>query len=151
MLFRSQWDRVIGINLKGVWSCLRQELRLMLPQHKGAIVNNASILGLVSLPIGAAYTASKHGVVGLTKAAALGYAQNGIRVNAVCPGFIHTPMTDRVFEQAPDLLPPTIAAHPIGRLGTPEEVAAAVLWLCSDAASFVTGQTLTVDGGYTSQ
>ena len=145
------WDRVIGINLKGVWLCMKYELRQMLTQRRGTIVNTASILGLVSVPLGPAYTASKHGVVGLTKAAALAYAQAGIRVNAVCPGFIQSPMTERVFTHHPELQEPTIAGHPVGRMGTPDEVAAAVVWLCSEAASFVTGHTLTVDGGYVAQ
>jgi NAD(P)-dependent dehydrogenase (short-subunit alcohol dehydrogenase family) len=142
---------VIGINLKGVWLCMKYELRQMLTQRRGAIVNTTSVLGLVSVPLGPAYTASKHGVVGLTKSAALAYAQAGIRVNAVCPGLIPSPMTERVFTHHPELQEPTIAGHPVGRMGTPDEVAAAVVWLCSEAASFVTGHTLTVDGGYVAQ
>ena len=145
------WDQVIATNLKGVWLCMKYELEQMLTQGAGTIVNNASILGLVSIPLGPAYTASKHGVVGLTKSAALAYAKAGIRVNAVCPGFIHSPMTERVFQEQPELREPMIAGHPLGRIGTADEVASAVIWLSSESASFVTGHTLTVDGGYVAQ
>ena len=140
------WDRVIRINLKGVWACMKYELRQMCAQGRGAIVNTASILGLVGAPHNPAYTASKHGVVGLTRSAALAYASVGIRVNAVCPGYIHSPMTERVFTLRPEFKETVIARHPLGRMGLPNEIAAAVVWLCSDAASFVTGHTLTVDG-----
>ena len=145
------WEQVIGINLTGVWLCMKYELRQMLTQGRGAIVNTASVMGLVSTPTNLAYAASKHGVVGLTKSAALAYAQAGIRVNAVCPAFIHSPMTERIFTRYPERQAPLIARHPMGRLGLPDEIAAAVVWLCSDAASFVTGHTLTVDGGYVAQ
>lgn len=145
------WDRVLGINLKGVWLCMKYELLQMLKQGSGAIVNNASVLGLVGTPSNPAYTASKHGVVGLTKSAALAYAQSGIRVNVVCPGFIQSPLTDRKFALSPERRDAVIAKHPIGRLGTTNEIAAAVVWLFSDASSFVTGHTLTVDGGYVIQ
>ena len=145
------WEQVIGINLTGVWLCMKYELRQMLTQGRGAIVNTASVMGLVSTPTNPAYAASKHGVVGLTKSAALAYAQAGIRVNAVCPAFIHSPMTERIFTRYPERQAPLIARHPMGRLGLPDEIAAAVVWLCSDAASFVTGHTLTVDGGYVAQ
>jgi NAD(P)-dependent dehydrogenase (short-subunit alcohol dehydrogenase family) len=145
------WDRVLGVNLKGVWLCMKYELRQMLKQGRGAIVNNASVMGLVGTPSNPAYTASKHGVVGLTKSAALAYAQSGIRVNAVCPGFVQSPLTDRKFASVPGRKDSVIARHPIGRLGTTNEIAAAVVWLFSDAASFVTGHTLTVDGGYVVQ
>jgi NAD(P)-dependent dehydrogenase (short-subunit alcohol dehydrogenase family) len=145
------WDRVMGVNLKGVWLCMKYELRQMLAQGRGAIVNNASVLGLVGTPSNPAYTASKHGVVGLTKSAALAYAQSGIRVNAVCPGFVQSPLTDRKFAGSPGRKDAVIARHPIGRLGTTQEIAAAVVWLFSDASSFVTGHTLTVDGGYVIQ
>jgi NAD(P)-dependent dehydrogenase (short-subunit alcohol dehydrogenase family) len=145
------WDRVLGVNLKGVWLCMKYELRQMLTQGSGAIVNNASVMGLVATPSNPAYTASKHGVVGLTKSAALAYAQSGIRVNAVCPGFVQSPLTDRKFAGFPGRKDAAIARHPIGRLGTTKEIAAAVVWLFSEAASFVTGHTLTVDGGYVIQ
>ena len=127
----------------------------MLIQGGGAIVNTASIMGLVGIPTGAAYVASKHGVVGLIKTAALEYAQAGLLINAVCPGFIRTPLVDRFFEltsrENPHISEQVTALHPIGRLGTPDEVAEVVIWLCSDAASFVTGHTMTVDGGYVAQ
>lgn len=145
------WDRVLGVNLKGVWLCMKYELRQMLKQGSGAIVNNASVMGLVGTPTNPIYTASKHGVIGLTKSAALAYAQSNIRVNAVCPGFVQTPLTDRKFARFPERKDAVIARHPIGRLGTMKEIAAAVVWLFSDAASFVTGHTLTVDGGYVIQ
>jgi len=142
------WDRVIAVNLKGVWLCLKYEIPQMLRQGSGAIVNTASLAGLVGARRMPAYVASKHGVAGLTKTAALEYARAGIRVNAVCPGIIHTSMVDRIFlNRRPDLADRLAAVEPMGRLGQPEEVAAAVIWLCSDAASFVTGHTMTVDGG----
>jgi len=140
------WDRLIDINLKGVWLCMKYELPQMLRQGGGAIVNAASIMGLVG---GAnfAYNASKHGVVGLTKSAALFYAAQSIRVNAVCPGYVRTPMTERIWSD-PERAREIAARHPMGRFGTAEEVAETVVWLCSDAASFVTGVALPVDGGY---
>lgn len=145
------WDRVIGINLKGVWLCLKYEIRQMLSQSPGggAIVNTASVMGLISSasnPV--AYTASKHGVIGITKNAALGYAEAGIRVNAVCPGYIMTPLVAGVFERHPERKAQIVADHPVGRLGVPEEISEAAVWLCSDAASFVNGTAMTVDGGY---
>lgn len=145
------WERVMDINLKGVWLCMKYELRQMVKQGNGAIVNTSSVMGLVSTPTNPAYSASKHGVLGLTKSAALAYAQAGIRVNAVCPGFVHSPMTERKFSTNPELEERLAAKHPIGRMGTPEEIAAAVVWLCSGAASFVTGHSLTMDGGYVIQ
>jgi len=145
------WDRVLGVNLKGVWLCMKYELLQMLRQGSGAIVNNASVMGLVGSPSNPAYTASKHGVVGLTKSAALAYAQSGIRVNAVCPGFVQSPLTDRKFALSPERKDAVIARHPIGRLGTTNEIAAAVVWLFSDGSSFVTGHSLSVDGGYVIQ
>ncbi len=142
------WDRVIAVNLKGVWLCMKYEIPQMLAQGGGAIVNTASLAGLVGVRRMPAYVASKHGVAGLTKTAALEVAKAGIRVNAVCPGVIHTSMVDRMFlDQRPELEDRLAAAEPIGRLGKPEEVAEAVVWLCSDAASFVTGHTMSVDGG----
>jgi NAD(P)-dependent dehydrogenase (short-subunit alcohol dehydrogenase family) len=146
------WDRVLGINLKGVWLCMKYEIIQMLQQGGGAIVNTASIMGLVGSWSGtAAYNASKHGVVGLTKTAALEYATAGIRVNAVCPGYIQTPLIEDALTSNPALEAQIVARHPIGRMGKPEEIAEAVVWLCSDAASFVTGHTMTVDGGYVAQ
>lgn len=142
------FDRVIAVNLKGVWLCLKAEVQQMLAQGGGAIVNTASAAGLVGAPTIAAYAASKHGVVGLTKSFALAYARQGIRVNAVCPGIIRTPMVERSFmARGPDAVARLEATEPVGRLGTPEEVAEAVVWLCSDAAAFVTGVALPVDGG----
>jgi NAD(P)-dependent dehydrogenase (short-subunit alcohol dehydrogenase family) len=142
-----QWDRVLSINLKGVWLCMQLEIAQMLAQGGGAIVNTASIAGLVG-GFGGAYSAAKHGVVGLTKVAALEYATRGIRVNAVCPGGIRTPMLERVFARRPQTEQQFVAGEPVGRLGTPEEIAAAVVWLSSDAASFLTGVALPVDGGW---
>jgi NAD(P)-dependent dehydrogenase (short-subunit alcohol dehydrogenase family) len=146
------WDRVLAINLKGVWLCLKYEIVQMLKQGSGTIVNTASIMGLVGSWSGtAAYNASKHGVVGLTKTAALEYATSGIRVNAVCPGYIHTPLIEEALTSNPALEAQIVARHPVGRMGKPEEIAEAVVWLCSDAAAFVTGHTMTVDGGYVAQ
>jgi NAD(P)-dependent dehydrogenase (short-subunit alcohol dehydrogenase family) len=146
------WNRVLRINLTGVWLCMKYELTHMLTQGGGAIVNTASVAGLVGARgAGSAYAASKHGVVGLTKTAALEYARQGIRVNCVCPGVIRTPMMARMLTRNPELEHRYIAAEPVGRLGTPEEIAEAVVWLCSDAASFVTGHTMTVDGGMVAQ
>lgn len=144
----ADWDRVMAVNLKGVWLCMKYEIPQMVQQSGGAIVNTASLAGLVGAKRMPAYVASKHGVAGLTKTAALEYAKSGIRINAVCPGIIHTSMVDRMFlSRRPDLEDRLAAVEPMGRLGKPEEVAEAVVWLCSDAASFVTGHTMTVDGG----
>jgi len=145
------WDRTIGVNLKGVWLCMKAEIPLMLKQGGGAIVNTASAAGLVGVGMMPAYVASKHGVVGLTKTAALEYAKSGIRVNAVCPGGIQTPMLERAIQMMPQLGEAAIAMEPVGRLGKPEEIAEAVIWLCSDAASFVTGHAMAVDGGMVAQ
>jgi len=144
------WDRVISVNLKGVWLCMKYELPQMLKQGGGAIVNMASVAGLVGGTVGAAYFASKHGVVGLTKAPAIEYGQSAIRINAVCPGVIQTRMGESLFKGNPDPEAEAriIGLHPIGRIGTPEEVAESVIWLCSDASSFVTGHAMAVDGGY---
>jgi NAD(P)-dependent dehydrogenase (short-subunit alcohol dehydrogenase family) len=148
----TDWDRVIAINLKGVWLCMKYEIPQMQRQGGGAIVNTASIAGLVGAYRMPAYVASKHGVAGLTKAAALEYAKAGIRVNAVCPGVIRTPMVERFFlHHHPQAEARLTAFEPIGRLGTPAEVAEAVVWLCSEAASFVTGHTMAVDGGIMAQ
>jgi NAD(P)-dependent dehydrogenase (short-subunit alcohol dehydrogenase family) len=151
-LAEESWDRVIDINLKGVWLCMKYEIIQMLTQGGGTIVNTASIMGLVgSWSRSGAYNASKHGVVGLTKTAALEYATAGIRVNAVCPGYIRTPLLESLLTNQPEMEAQIVVRHPVGRMGKPEEIAEAVLWLCSDAASFVTGHTMTVDGGYVAQ
>ena len=141
------WEPVIRINLKGVWLCMKYELPHMVQQGSGAIVNTASGAGLIGVKRMAADVASKHGVIGLTKTAALEYAKSGVRVNAVCPGVIQTAMVERVSGRRPDVLEKMIAAEPIGRSGQPEEIAESVVWLCSDAASFVTGHAMAVDGG----
>ncbi|MCY4385970.1 MAG: SDR family oxidoreductase [Desulfurellaceae bacterium] len=145
------WNRVMSINLRGVWLCMKHELPQMLKQGSGAIVNTASVLGLVGIIGQAAYVAAKHGVVGLTKTAALEYAKSGIRVNAVCPGVIQTPMVEGVINAQPELTEGLLALEPVGRLGKPEEIAQTAVWLCSDAASFVTGHSMAADGGYTAQ
>ena len=146
------WDRVVNINMKGVWLCMKYEIPRMLQTGGGTIVNTASIMGLVGSPTGnMAYNASKHAVVGMTKTAALEYAQSGIRVNAVCPGYILTPLVEQGILSDPGQEEKIIGRHPMGRLGKPEEIAESVVWLCSDAASFVTGHTMTVDGGYVAQ
>jgi len=146
-----EWDRVTSINLKGVWLCMKAEIPQMLKQGGGAIVNTASVAGLVGIAGTVAYIAAKHGVTGLTKAAAMEYAKAGIRVNAVCPGYIHTPLVQRTFDANEGYEERVAARHPIGRLGEPEEIAQAVVWLSSDAASFVTGHNMPVDGGYMAQ
>lgn len=145
------WDYIINVHLKGVWLCMKYEIPQMVKHGGGAIVNTASMLGLVGNAGMPAYVASKHGVVGLTKAAALEYAKANIRVNAVCPGVIRTPSVERFIAADPQFEAIRIAEHPIGRLGTPSEVAEAVVWLCSDAASFVTGIAMAVDGGNTAR
>ncbi len=145
------FDKVIDINLTGVWLCMKYELPHMLKQGSGAIVNTASGAGLIGVAGMSAYVASKHGVVGLTKTAALEYAKSGIRVNAVCPGLIQTPMVERITADQPQLGEALVAAEPVGRTGKPEEIAESVVWMCSDAASFVTGHAMSVDGGYVAQ
>ena len=145
------FDRANAINLRGVWACMKHELAVMRGQGSGAIVNCSSLGGLVGIPGRAAYHASKHGVLGLTKSAALEYAPRGIRINAVCPGTIATPMVTDMIAAGELDRDAAIADQPINRLGEPEEIAAAVLWLCSPGASFIVGVTLPVDGGYTAR
>ncbi len=145
------FERVIAVNVLGVWRCLKAELRQMRAQGGGAIVNTASVGGLVGAGSFSAYVASKHAVVGLTKTAAVDHARDGVRVNAVCPGVIDTPMLTRLGAGMPGLEDALIAMKPMGRLGTADEVARAIVWLCSDAASFVTGHALAVDGGFVAQ
>jgi NAD(P)-dependent dehydrogenase (short-subunit alcohol dehydrogenase family) len=140
------FDRMIAVNLKSVWLCMKHEILHMQEQGGGAIVNTASIAGLIGLKRATAYVAAKHGVVGLTKTAALEYADKGIRVNAVCPGFITTRMTAVIPDQRSDQV---IAATPLGRFGEPAEIAEMVVWLCSNRASYVTGAAYAVDGGWT--
>jgi NAD(P)-dependent dehydrogenase (short-subunit alcohol dehydrogenase family) len=142
------FDRTMDINVKGVWLCMKYQIRQMLAQGGGAIVNTASVAGLKAAPTFPAYAASKHAVVGLTKTAAVEYARAGIRINAVCPGVINTPMMASALALDPKRKKITEAMHPIGRVGEPGEVAQAVLWLCSDAASFIVGEMLQVDGGF---
>ncbi len=144
-----EWDRIMDIDLRGVFLCMKHEIPLMLKQGGGAIVNNSSGAGIKGFKGGAAYVAAKHGVVGLTKAAALDYASSNIRINAVCPGIIDTPMMDRFSGGTAEGRRAVIAQEPVGRMGKPEEIGATVVWLCSDAAAFVVGHAMVVDGGQT--
>jgi NAD(P)-dependent dehydrogenase (short-subunit alcohol dehydrogenase family) len=146
---REDFDRVMAINLRGVWSCMKFELRQMRKQGSGAIVNCSSLGGLVGAPGRGTYHAAKHGVIGLTKSAALEYASRGIRINAVCPGIINTPMVAGMLATQAEAMKELMKDVPIGRLGRAEEIGDAVLWLCSPAASFVIGHALAVDGGFT--
>jgi NAD(P)-dependent dehydrogenase (short-subunit alcohol dehydrogenase family) len=147
----TNWEQVIDVNLRGVFFGMREQIPAMMEDGGGAIVNTASIAGILGFPNLAPYVASKHGVIGLTKTAALEFASDGVRLNAVCPGVIETPMVARSQEENPEEMEQAIAATPMGRLGQPEEIADAVVWLCSDRASFVTAESLVVDGGYASQ
>jgi NAD(P)-dependent dehydrogenase (short-subunit alcohol dehydrogenase family) len=146
-----EWNRVISVNLTGVWLCMKAEITQMLRQGSGAIVNTSSIMGLTGAIRVPAYTAAKHGVAGLTKAAALEYGRHGIRINAVCPAPIYTPLLMSGLEKRPDIEQRYIRSEPMKRLGQPEEVGEAVAWLCSDRASYVTGLPMPVDGGYMAQ
>jgi len=145
------WDKTIGVNLKGIWLCMKYEIPEMLKQGKGAIVNCSSVAGLVGFQGLPAYVASKHGIIGLTKTAALECAKLGIRVNAVCPGVIQTPMIDRLTGKNQDAIEQFTGLEPVGRFGQPEEIANAVVWMCSDEAAFVTGDAMAVDGGFVAQ
>jgi NAD(P)-dependent dehydrogenase (short-subunit alcohol dehydrogenase family) len=145
------FDRTIAINLKGVWLCIKYEIPQMLKNGGGCIVNTSSIMGVTGIEGSAAYVASKHGVVGLTRTASLEYAKHGVRVNAICPGVIETPMNIRYAKINPDSVARNIARTPLGRYGQTPEIAEVVVWLCSDAASFVHGHTMVVDGAWTAQ
>jgi NAD(P)-dependent dehydrogenase (short-subunit alcohol dehydrogenase family) len=143
------FDRIMAVNVKGAWLCMKHEIRQMLKQGGGAIVNTASVAGLVGAPLQPVYAASKHAVVGMTRTAAAEYGKAGIRINSVCPGVIRTPMLERALEREPRREKNIVKVHPIGRIGEADEIAGAVLWLGSEAASFVTGHQLAVDGGLT--
>ena len=145
------FDRAIAVNLRGVWNCMKHELVYMRQQAQGSIVNVSSNSGLAGIAGLGAYTASKHGVIGLTKSAALEYATKGIRINVVCPGPVQTPMVDRALQDHPERMQPVIDSIPLGRLGQPEEIASAILWLSSPGARFAVGSVLVVDGGYTAR
>ena len=147
----AEWDRVLAVNLKGTWLCMKNEIPAMLRNGGGSIVNTASIAGVVGFQGSAAYVASKHGMIGLTRTAALEYAKQGIRVNAVCPGVIQTPMVEGYVQGDPAKSAALAALEPVGRMGQPEEIAAAILFLTSPGASFVTGHPLIVDGGWVAQ
>jgi NAD(P)-dependent dehydrogenase (short-subunit alcohol dehydrogenase family) len=146
-----EWDQIMNIDLRGVFLCMKYEIPLMLKQGGGAIVNTSSGAGVIGIKGSPAYTAAKHGVIGLTRAAALDYAAQNIRVNAVCPGYIDTPMMDRFTGGTAEGRAVVISEEPIGRMGRPEEIANAVVWLCSDAAGFVVGSAMVIDGGQTIQ
>lgn len=142
------WDRVLGVNLKGTWLCMKHEIPHMLNQGSGAIVNVSSTAGIGGLPQWAAYSAAKHGIVGLTKTAALEYAKTGLRINAISPGAVETNMTDRIIATEPSMKEMYLQLEPVGRMAQPEEIAEGIIWLLSDAASFVTGHCLHIDGGF---
>jgi NAD(P)-dependent dehydrogenase (short-subunit alcohol dehydrogenase family) len=146
-----EWNRILNINLRGVFLCMKHEIPLILKQGGGAIVNTSSGAGVIGIKGSPAYTAAKHGVIGLTRAAALDYAAQNIRINAVCPGYIDTPMMGRFTGDTPEGRAKVVAEEPVGRMGKPEEIAAAVLWLCSDAAAFMIGHAMVIDGGQTVQ
>ena len=144
-----EWDRIFGVDLRGVFLCMKYEIPLLLAGGGGAIVNASSGAGVIGIKNNAAYAAAKHGVIGLTRSAGLEYAAKGIRINAVCPGYIDTPMIERFAGSSVEARAQVIAQEPIGRMGTPEEIAATVVWMCSDAAGFMIGHALVVDGGQT--
>jgi NAD(P)-dependent dehydrogenase (short-subunit alcohol dehydrogenase family) len=146
-----EWNRIIDINLRGVFLCMKHEIPLILKQGGGAIVNTSSGAGVIGIRGSPAYTAAKHGVIGLTRATALDYAARNLRINAVCPGYIDTPMMDRFTGGTAEGRAKVISEEPAGRMGKPEEIAAAVLWLCSDAAAFTVGHAMVIDGGQTVQ
>jgi NAD(P)-dependent dehydrogenase (short-subunit alcohol dehydrogenase family) len=146
-----EWNRIIDINLRGVFLCMKHEIPLILKQGGGAIVNTSSGAGVIGIRGSPAYTAAKHGVIGLTRSAALDYAAQNIRINAVCPGYIDTPMMGRYTGDTPEGRAKVVAEEPVGRMGKPEEIAAAVVWLCSDAAAFVIGHAMVIDGDQTVQ
>lgn len=146
-----EWNRIFDTNLRGMFLCMKHEIPLILESGGGAIVNTSSGAGVIGIKNSPAYTAAKHGVIGLTKAAALDYAAQNIRINAVCPGYIDTPMMGRFTGGTPEGRAKVIAEEPVGRMGTPEEIAAAVIWLCSDAAAFMIGHAMVIDGGQTIQ
>ncbi len=145
----ADFDRVVAVNLRGVWNCMKYQLIQMKRQGGGAIVNCSSQAGVVGIAGIGAYTASKHAVIGLTKSAALDYARQGIRINCICPGTTDTPMVAAAIAGAPEHMAKVIDDIPLGRMGKPEEIASAVLWLCSEQAAFTIGQAITIDGGYT--
>ncbi|MBE9003931.1 SDR family oxidoreductase [Fortiea sp. LEGE XX443] len=146
-----EWNRIVDINLRGVFLCMKHEIPLILKQGGGAIVNTSSGAGVIGIKGSPAYTAAKHGVIGLTRSAALDYAAQNIRINVVCPGYIDTPMMGRFTGGTDEGRAKVIAQEPVGRMGKPEEIAAAVVWLCSDAAGFVIGHAMVIDGGQTVQ
>lgn len=150
-LDESTWDQVVDINLKGVWLCMKYEVPILLERGGGSIINMASVAGLIGFRSNAAYSASKHGVIGLTKSAALEYAKQGIRVNAICPGFTETPMVTTMIDEIPRMAEGTRKSSPMRRLGRVEEIADAVLYLASDMSSFVNGVALPLDGGTVAQ
>ncbi|MFC7127803.1 SDR family oxidoreductase [Haloferax chudinovii] len=150
-LSADEWQRVVDVNLNGVWRSMRHEIPAMLDGDGGVVVNMASILGKVGFANASHYVAAKHGVLGLTKTAAIEYAEQGVRVNAVCPGFVDTPLLGEGGLDDPEARKGIESLHPMNRLGDVDEIASAVVWLCSDGASFTTGEALTVDGGYTSR
>jgi NAD(P)-dependent dehydrogenase (short-subunit alcohol dehydrogenase family) len=150
-LEEEEWDRIVDTNLRGVFLCMKHEIPLILKRGGGAVVNTSSGAGIIGIKGSPAYTAAKHGVIGLTRAAALDYAAQGVRVNAVCPGYIDTPMMGRFTGGTAEGRAKVIAEEPVGRMGKPEEIAAAVVWLCSDAAAFMVGHAMVIGGGQTVQ
>lgn len=144
-----EWDRIVGVDLRGVFLCMKYEIPVILAHGGGAIVNTSSGAGVIGIKNNAVYSAAKHGVIGLTRSAALEYAAKNVRINAVCPGYIDTPMIERFAGRSAEARAKVIPEEPIGRMGTPEEIAATVVWMCSDAAGFMVGHALVVDGGQT--